>query len=94
MPDFDGPEYKPERDKARLTTQMEDIRAYMLLGGWHDLEWISLNTGHPPASVSAQLRHLRKAKFGAYIVERRHVERGLFEYRVLPPEEPVQMELL
>ncbi|KKL56177.1 hypothetical protein LCGC14_2247980, partial [marine sediment metagenome] len=28
-------------------------------------------TGDPPASISAQLRHLRKERFGAHTVERR-----------------------
>jgi hypothetical protein len=42
-------------------------------------------TGDPQASVSAQLRHLRKERFGAHTVEKRaRGERahGLFEYRV------------
>lgn len=53
-------------------------------GVWRTLDQISEVTGDPPASVSAQLRHLRKPRFGAYLVEKRYVSRGLFEYRVLP----------
>ena len=90
---FNGPEYVPGRDNTRLKTQMQAVRDYMIDGCWRDLEAISINTGHPPASVSAQLRHLRKERFGSYRVERRHVQGGLFQYRVLPPV-PIQLELL
>lgn len=40
-------------------------------------------TGDPEASVSARLRDFRKLRFGGHTVERRYVEVGLFEYRVL-----------
>jgi hypothetical protein len=39
-------------------------------------------TGAPPASVSAQLRHLRKPRFGGFTVEKRYLRDGLYTYRV------------
>ena len=44
------------------------------------LDEIAQLTGDPPASVSAQLRHLRKEKYGAHCVEKRRREGGLWEY--------------
>ncbi len=54
-------------------------------GKWRTLDEIATFTGDPHASVSAQLRHLRKARFGGHKVEKRargdrHC--GLFEYRL------------
>jgi hypothetical protein len=83
-PHFEGPPDEPGRE-ARLTTQLLAVRELMLDGRWRTLDTISRVTGAPPASVSAQLRHLRKPRFGRYHVEKRHVGRGLYEYRVLPP---------
>jgi hypothetical protein len=55
-------------------------------GYWRTLDEIAHATGDPHASISAQLRHLRKPRFGAYVVEKRHrgaPARGLYEYRLL-----------
>lgn len=80
MRHFNGPEYQPKRDHTRLTGQIADVYAFMRDGAWHTLDSIATGTGHPHASVSAQLRHLRKPRFGGHIVERRHISNGLFEY--------------
>lgn len=85
-PDFNGPAYDPEHDKDRLTKQIGRVYSFMIKGGWHTLDEIAQVTGDPPASISAQLRHLRKERFGSYIVERRsrgERSHGLFEYRLL-----------
>ncbi len=84
-PRFDGADYEPARDDDRLTTQLDKIHALMLDGRWRTLATIAGITREPEASVSAQLRHLRKARFGRYLVERRYIDRGIYEYRVLPP---------
>lgn len=79
---FDGPDYKPTLDRARLSGQHERIREYMLGHGcWRTLREIADALDYPEASVSAQLRHLRKPRFGSYRVDRR---RGgaRWEYRV------------
>lgn len=81
---FSGPAYDHERDSERLSQQHLRVRELMLDGKWRTLDQISEATGDPPASVSAQLRHLRKERFGGYLVEKRYISRGLFEYRVLP----------
>ncbi len=60
-------------------------------GEWSDGEWRTLDeiaaiTGDPQASISAQLRHLRKARFGNHTLEKRprgDRHQGLWEYRVI-----------
>lgn len=83
---FDGPEYIPGRDQARLTSQICRVWNCMLDGEWRTLKEISESIGAPESSVSAQLRHLRKARFGSHEVEREHIKNGLFRYRVIPNE--------
>jgi hypothetical protein len=83
---FNGSDYVPSRDDARLTSQLDRIKSFMMDGQWHTLSEIADGTRDPQASISAQLRHLRKPRFGSYTVEKRPVgERftGLYEYRVL-----------
>lgn len=79
---FNGPEYKPVRDEQRLSSQFWTILDLMSDGCWRTLKEIAEITGYPEASVSAQLRHARKSRFGSHSVEREHVTRGLFRYRV------------
>jgi hypothetical protein len=79
---FAGADYVPSRDDRRLTGQIERVYNLMSDGKWRTLRQIAEGTGDPEASVSAQLRHLRKAKWGAHTIERRHIEFGLFEYRL------------
>ncbi len=83
MSHFNGPEFDQARDGVRLSLQHERILDLMRDGHWRTLAEISDITGDPPASVSAQLRHLRKPRFGAHLVERQHVGRGLYRYRVI-----------
>ena len=83
-----GPAYEERLDGKRISKQMDVIRDYMLeewlQGRWRTLEDIRSWTGIPEASVSAQLRHLRKTRFGGYVVEKRR--RGqLWEYQVSKP---------
>ncbi len=80
---FDGDDYNPFRDDARLTGQIRRVWAVMRDGNWRTVNEICRLTGDPAPSVLAQLGHLRKEKFGAYLVDRRRVtETGLYEYRV------------
>lgn len=86
---FNGPEYIEADDRARLTGQLLRVRAFMLPGHWKTVSEIAAVTGDPETSVSAQLRNLRKARFGSYIVERRAKgDRmgGLYEFRLLCPD--------
>jgi hypothetical protein len=86
---YNGPEYDPEIDEGRLDNQHARVKRAMLDRRWHTLAEIAVLTGDPPASISAQLRHLRKPRFGSWIVNRRprgDRANGLFEYRLLPAE--------
>jgi hypothetical protein len=59
---------------------------------WLTLDELAKMTHYPPASISAQLRHLRKPKFGGFVVDKRprevdRVTRGeelgaVWEYRL------------
>jgi len=79
---FDGVTYQPDRDHKRLNGQL--MRVYLLMkdGQWRTLDRIAKDVGGSPASISARLRDLRKAKYGSRVVERAYVEKGLFQYRV------------
>lgn len=61
-----------------MPTQLEVVRGVMLLaaqfGSWMTLEELARKTRFPETSISAQLRHLRKEKHGAYQVEKRRRE--------------------
>ena len=84
---FDGPEYQPSFDFLRLNGQIKRIFTLMSDSRWRTLAEIAAITNDPEASISAQLRHLRKAKFGGHKIERRrrgNVKQGLCEYRLLP----------
>tara|TARA_R110000803_G_scaffold49843_1_gene103666 strand:- start:9 stop:278 length:270 start_codon:yes stop_codon:yes gene_type:complete len=80
---FNGSDYNHERDVSRLSTQYWDIYNLMRDGRRRTLQIISNITNHPPASVSAQLRHMRKARFGSNIVNKSHVGNGLYEYELI-----------
>lgn len=86
-----------EREEA---TQLDAIRDLMLevadRGKWLTLDEIAGITEFGEASVSAQLRHLRKPRHGRFRVEKRRrsdgeTERGreigLWEYQVLRPRD-------
>lgn len=80
---FNGAEYKHERDSKRLTNQYNDIFNLMADGEFRTLSQIAALTGHHESSISAQLRHMRKERFGSHIVNRRHILNGLFEYQLI-----------
>lgn len=85
-PRFDGAGYAPALDHARLTGQLRRVFAAMRDGAWHTLDELSRATGDPAASVSAQLRHLRKVRFGSHQVDKRRrgePRAGLWEYRLV-----------
>lgn len=80
---FNGAAYKHERDSKRLTNQHNDIFNLMADGEYRTLGKIAALTGHHESSISAQLRHMRKERFGSHIVNRRHILNGLFEYQLI-----------
>lgn len=85
-PRFNGPDYVKPLDQTRLKGQLERIFNLMRDGRWRTLSEIACATGDHEASISAQLRHLRKPRFGSHkINKRRRGERtaGLFEYQMI-----------
>jgi len=82
MPTF-GPDYDEKIDGLRIKKQMQAIRDFMLNENKYiTLQEIETALGYPQASISAQLRHLRKSRFGGYLVEKRR--RGTeWEYMVI-----------
>ena len=81
---FNGPTYDSGLDQARLTGQILRIYDLMRDGCWRSLPEIHEATGDPEASISAQLRHLRKPRFGQHDVQKqRRGVGGLWEYRVI-----------
>lgn len=85
QPRFNGSDYNPQADNKRLTGQLLRIYQLMSDNNWRTLQEISNQTHDPQASISAQLRHLRKPRFGGHTIEKRpRGDRniGLFEYRL------------
>ena len=80
---FNGSDYNPTRDDVRLTGQLLRVWNVVSDGNWYTLEQISKLTGDPSPSVSAQLRHLRKKRFGKHTIEKIHIGSGLYKYRLL-----------
>ncbi len=78
---FDGEVKEPGQAK-RLGALLERVRQLMSDGEWRSLAVIQRKVGGSEASISARLRDLRKPRFGGLLVLRRHVGRGLYEYRI------------
>jgi hypothetical protein len=86
-------------ETKRLGVQREDVLRVMLdIGGYltfeeiqRAIEWRT-DRHHSEASISARLRDFRKARYGAYIVDRRKRSGSLYEYRVR--ENPSKIEQL
>jgi hypothetical protein len=83
IPQFDGATYSPECDMERLASQLERVKRFMADGRWRTLGEIAARVRGSEAGVSARLRDMRKPRFGGYSVERRRVDGGLWQYRVL-----------
>jgi hypothetical protein len=84
---FNGPEYIPKLDQRRLTGQIKRVFDCMKDGQWRTLSEIESITNDPQASISAQLRHLRKYRFGEHTVNKRrrgNEYSGLYEYQLIP----------
>ena len=88
MPHFDGPDYDPARDHARLTAQLDAVQELMRDRAWRTLGQIAAKCGAPEASVSARLRDLRKKRFGAHTVNRTYAGNGLYMYQLIETKEP------
>lgn len=69
---------RDSRRKGFVLRQSDVIRDVMLSAGecgtWLTLDELTKLTSYPPASISAQLRHLRKPRHGSFVVEKRRRE--------------------
>jgi hypothetical protein len=82
-PKFDGDTYDEKRDGRRLNRQLMAVWMVVRDERWRTLAQIADETGEPEASISARLRDFRKPKIMGATVDRRHVSKGLWEYRVV-----------
>lgn len=78
---FDGPSLT-DADHERLGKQLARIFEVISDHEWRTPEQLEDATGYRWASISAQLRHLRKPRFGSHVIEREHVGGGLYRYRL------------
>ena len=87
-----GSDYVAELDEIRLTGQMLKVFEYMRNGKWRTLFEISDATTEPEASISAQLRNLKKdghnkqnVNYGGHTVlrRRRGGKGGTWEYKLI-----------
>ena len=65
------------REQLRIARRRQrDVLCDVMLSARQCETWLTLDelaklTHYPPASISAQLRHLRKPEFGKFVVEKR-----------------------
>lgn len=82
---FNGDTYQHEFDFNRLSGQLKVIKDLMSDGVWRTLSEIASVTGYHEASISAQLRNLRKERFGGFSVSKQprgNRALGLYEYKL------------
>lgn len=80
---FAGRGYRTTADHERLEKQHDRVKYAMADGKYRTLREIADMTGDPEASISAQLRHLRKPGFGSHKVTLAERAPGLWECRVI-----------
>jgi hypothetical protein len=80
---FNGSDYDEKRDFDRLNKQHFKVFNLMKDGVFRTLPEISDLIKEPPASISAQLRHFRKASFGSHTVNKKYEGNGLFSYQLI-----------
>lgn len=100
-----GHHYNPELDEARLKTQMHWVYQAISRQLWFWRPRMTVNEiraaidgayhySVPEASISAQLRNLRKPKNGGFsIVGRYRKDTRIFEYQLRPRPENGQEEM-
>jgi hypothetical protein len=82
---YEGP-VDPRIDFDRLQGQTRVIFDLMSDQQFRTLAEIEGITGFPQSSISAQLRHCRKLRFGGNTVNkrRRFEDKGVWEYQIIP----------
>ena len=85
---FDGDTFDGALDTGRLGNQLQAVFDTMSDGEWWTIPDLQgrvaqITNGTPTAqSISARIRDLRKERFGAWEVERKRNEAGLWWYRM------------
>lgn len=79
---FYGPELS-QADVDRLTDQMKAIYSVIRDGHWRTLREIGDATGFGEASISAQLRNMRKPEHGSLRIDKQNRGGGLWAYRLV-----------
>jgi len=79
---FSGAGVETVDDNIRLGKQIDKVLSFIKNGEWFSLSQISEAINAPHASVSAQLRNLRKREHGSYIIERKNEGSGYHLYRL------------
>ena len=79
---FDGADYNPALDDNRINKQLGRVWQALSSGQWMTLDELETATNDPQASISAQLRHLRKERFGSHDIQRQRRTTGTWEYRL------------
>lgn len=87
-PHFDGADVRPE-DHPRLADQLARVYAVLQDGKWWTVAQMAaeirrrFGVSDPEPSLSAQLRNLRKPRFGGHQVERQRLG-AWSHYRLVP----------
>lgn len=82
--EFSGSHYNKEIDEARLERQIDRVLRVLQQNGWLTVTDIANKTGDPENSIQAQIRNLRKAKNGGFIIDAtRATKTGLFKYKLV-----------
>lgn len=88
-PQITGSDYDEKLDKKRLNTQYDKIFNLMKDGCYRTLQEISIALPFPEASISAQLRNMRKEGHTVLKQRRGEKSKGLFEYKLIKKEKPL-----
>lgn len=81
---FAGADYDHDRDAPRLSAQLDRVWDCIKDHKKRTLKQIAELTGDPEASISAQLRHLRKPRFGGHTIAKEYLGDGLYRYWLVP----------
>ena len=92
-PYFDGDDYVTDRDSVRLTSQLDKVRVYMEGADYLTVQQISADIQQPEPSVSAQIRNLRKDRFGARTVNREYRGDGCYAFKLEPKRIPMTYKI-
>ena len=63
--------------RSQREVLLDLLRCAVVRDDWMTLDEMAKETSFPPASISAQLRHLRKPRYGAWTIERRLGQRSV-----------------